>query len=122
MPILTQVQVALEATDGELFQEIGKRAYLFKGELILKKSSGGPEKDEKGGRQVFGHLLPEIRRVVCDLWGACEKLGKFPNETALGTAVAGALLANNVAPTSVPIATLTVLTMRIGIKQLCNCG
>ena len=33
MPILTQVQVALEATDAELFQEIGKRAYLFKGEI-----------------------------------------------------------------------------------------
>jgi hypothetical protein len=122
MPIRAQMEVALEATDAELFREIGKRAYLSRGELILRKKSGGPESVETSGRQVFAHLLPDITRVVCDQWGACEKLGEFTNEAAFGTAMAGALLAEKVAPTAFPIATIAVLTMRIGIKKLCKCG
>ena len=122
MPIRTQMEVALEATDAELFQEIGKRAHLFKDELVLEKTSGGLESDERRGRQVFAHLLPDITRVVCDQWGACEKLSKFTDEAAFGTAMAGALLAEKVTLTAFPIATIAVLTMRIGIKKLCKCG
>jgi len=122
MPIHTQMEVALLATDAELFQEIGRWSYMYAGAVLPKQTSGGAARDEKGGREVFKHLLPHITRVVCDQWGACEKLSTFPDEATFGTAMAGALIADNVAPTPLPIAMIAVLTMRIGIKKLCKCG
>ena len=109
---------AWKKSDHELFAELGARAYVSEGRIIHKRSTGGPD-DEKNGRKVFDALLPKIRTRVCDDWRGCEKLKLNNDETATALLLADWFITAKVA--AFPVATLTVLTMRIGIKRLCGC-
>ncbi len=114
----SSVQDALRLDDAELFRDLGRRAYVFREQLILKKSFDDPD-DEENGRRVFEHLTPRLRRLICDEWGGCEKLARYSDESALAVAVCDTIIATKVVP--LPAATLAVLVVRIGVKRLCNC-
>jgi len=113
-----ELSAVLALSDADLFRQIGMRAYVYDGQVVIKKSFGDPD-DEQNGRRVFDSLLPRIRAVLCDQWRGCEKLAMYPDESALALVIADTYFTNKIAP--LPVATLAVLTVRIGVKRICNC-
>ncbi|NOT70618.1 MAG: hypothetical protein HOP09_04805 [Hyphomicrobium sp.] len=118
MTILTeQAARAVQLSDAELFTELGKRAYLQNDVLIMKRGAGSD--DENGGRKVFEHLLPKLRKLICEDWKACEQADRYGDEVSLVVAISDTIITNKVAP--LPAATLAVLVTRIGVKRFCAC-
>lgn len=115
--MIQSLDEALVATDEELFSELGSRAYILDNQIVLKKSLGGNNED--GGRRVFEYLLPRIRLALCDDWNACAKAKHYKDKAELVMVICDTLIAANIAP--IPMATIAVLCVRMGINKLCNC-
>lgn len=73
---------------------------------------------EGDGRAQFNELEPDIRRRLCAQWRACEQVKRYEDETALTMAIGDVLMTVG---SAVPVATLAVLVMKIGVKKFCNC-
>ena len=114
-----RLEEALHKADAELFAELGRRAYVYEGQIIHKLSGGEDPEDEKNGRRVFNVYLAEIKTAVCEDWQACEKLDTYADETTLTAALYDFFVAAQLA--ILPPITIAVLTVRYGIKHLCNC-
>jgi hypothetical protein len=115
-----QIEAALRATDADLYRQIGARAYVLDGDVILKKSPGEPNRHEEHGRSVFASLRPDIERIVCREWGACEKLARYTDETELAMVIADTFVTFQLI--AMPMVTFAVLATRIGIKRICKCA
>jgi hypothetical protein len=73
---------------------------------------------EEEGRAKFKRLEPDIRSRLCGQWRACEQVKRYEDETALAMAMGDVLMTLG---SSVPVATLAALVVKIGVKKFCNC-
>jgi hypothetical protein len=73
---------------------------------------------EENGRARFKQLEPDIRARLCKQWRACEQVKHYEDEVALTMAVGDVLMTLTA---TVPVATLAVIVVKIGIKKFCNC-
>ena len=72
---------------------------------------------EADGRAKFNQLVPDIRARLCEQWHACEQVKRYEDETALTMAIADVMTIS----ATLPIATVAVLVVKIGVKKFCNC-
>jgi|SoiMethySBSTD1v2_1073268.scaffolds.fasta_scaffold81089_4 formate-dependent nitrite reductase membrane component NrfD len=84
--------------------------------LIVRNRKRG--KEIATGRAKFESMLPIVKAQLCDEWGACEKVRKYEDPTQLAM-VMGDVLASTI--TGVPVATVSALVVKMGIKRLCAC-
>ena len=73
---------------------------------------------EVDGRAKFNELVPDIRTFLCAQWHACEQVKKYEDETALTMAIGDVLMTLS---STLPVATLAVLVVKIGVRKFCNC-
>jgi hypothetical protein len=73
---------------------------------------------EADGRAKFNKLVPDIRTRLCAQWHACEQVKRYEDETALTMAIGDVLMTLS---STLPVATLAVLVVKIGVKKFCNC-
>jgi hypothetical protein len=73
---------------------------------------------EEGGRAKFKQLEPDIRSRLCGQWRACEQVKKFEDEVALTMAIGDVLMTLGA---TLPIASISALVVKIGVKKFCNC-
>ena len=73
---------------------------------------------EADGRAKFNALVPDIRTRLCTQWHACEQVKKYEDEAALMMAIGDVLMTLSA---TLPVATLAVLVVKIGVKKFCNC-
>lgn len=73
---------------------------------------------EEHGRAKFRELEPDIRTRLCEQWRACEQVKKFEDEVALTMAIGDVLMTLGA---TLPIASISVLVVKIGVKKFCNC-
>jgi len=73
---------------------------------------------EADGRAKFNALVPDIRTRLCAQWHACEQVKKYEDEAALTMAIGDVLMTLS---STLPVATLAVLVVKIGVKKFCNC-
>jgi hypothetical protein len=70
------------------------------------------------GRREFASLQGAIRVALCNQWHACEKVKLYEDEAQLAIAVADALSA---VLSGLPVATVSALVVKIGVKRFCAC-
>ena len=83
----------------------------------LRKEAAEREFAEQG-RSIFQGLIPDIRSALCEQWHACEKIKRYEDQTSLGMAVADVLAT---VVTAAPVATVSALVVKMGLKKFCNC-
>ena len=94
---------------------IGGGAIFLAIEIIKDRRRG---KEIATGRAKFEAMLPSIKSRLCNEWGACEKVRQYEDPTQLAM-VLGDVLAATI--TGVPVATVSALIVRMGIKRVCAC-
>jgi hypothetical protein len=90
-------------------------------EQWLKREAERQEQLEQAsqrGRAVLQRLVPDIRTALCERWGACEKVKRYQDQTALGMAIADVLAT---VVTAAPVATVSALVVKMGVKKFCDC-
>lgn len=93
---------------------------IGRSQLEENKEKTTSPKFENLGRSFFKSLRPRIENQLCQEWGACEKMkaDKYVDEGQLSAVICDVLAASF---SSIPVATVSVLIVKIGVKRFCKC-
>lgn len=102
-----------------------KKTYLFKfgssasGKTAWMRLSLLLASAAEKGRRLFQDNRSAISQVLCDNWNACEKLKHMQaDDKQLALIVADVFSAASI---GLPVATASVLVVKIGVRKFCDC-
>ena len=94
-------------------EQLRRRRYRLEQDIVHKQRMW-----ENSGRKQFAAINPLIRSALCEQWHACEKVKLYEDQTQLAMAVGDVLAATL---SGLPIATISALVVKLGLKKFCNC-
>lgn len=90
--------------------------------LEFSASPSSEDEARKHGQESFDALRRKVFLELCEKWKACEKLDRVKqsgDEIDIAVVISDVLAA---ALVGFPVAILTVILMKIGVKRFCKCS
>lgn len=112
----------LDEHEDDLFAQLGFSYGRGDSRSVSFRDAGvNPEVEKRKGQALFDQLLPTLKQRLCVEWGACSRIasGKYPSASELVLAVAEILVQTL---TGFPVMIVSVLLVKIGLRQLCECA